>query len=426
MYEIKAEKNNINKEATQKKPAGMLIAGVIYMVSIGVLYAWTVIRRVIEAEWDWTSTQSGLPFTLVLICFATGSLIGGRLQVKIPARLVGTIGGAMVGTGLVLSGLAGDSRMMVALCFGVVTGLGIGLGYSSFLPTLLKWYHPSRKGFVSGWIIGGFGLTALYLAPLASVLIENFGVQAAFIVLGIFTMAVSIPLAQCIKDPPEGYIPAEPANKAKTKSALPPHVDKTWKEMLATGKFYMLFIMFLCSLSIGQMVVGNIAGIVSLQAGVSDAALLAGLVSFMAISNTGGRIIGGIISDKIGWANTLIIVFVLHLINMSGFGFYNNLPTLIVGITLAGFCFGTTLSVFPVITVDQFGLRNYSSNYGIMYMAFGFAGIAAPVIASYFLDLSGNYNTVYIICAVGMGAMILTNLLVRRIIAKENHISITE
>ena len=409
----------MNKEATQKKPTGMLIAGVIYMVSIGVLYAWTVIRRVIEAEWGWTATQSGLPFTLVLICFATGSLLGGRLQVKVPARIIGTTGGALVGAGLVLSGLAGDSRVMVALCFGIVTGLGIGLGYSSFLPTLLKWYHPSRKGFVSGWIIGGFGLTALYLAPLASVLIEHFGVQAAFIILGIFTMALSIPLAQFIKDPPEGYIPAEPAN-AKTNSAPTPCVDKTWKEMMATGKFYMLFIMFLCSLSIGQMVVGNISGIVSLQAGVSDAALLAGLVSFMAVSNTGGRIIGGIISDKIGWANTLLIVFVLHLINMLGFGFYNNLPILIVGITLAGFCFGTTLSVFPVITVDQFGLKNYSSNYGIMYLAFGFAGIAAPVIASYFLDLNGNYNTVYLVCAVGMVAMILTNLLVRRVIAKES------
>jgi len=419
VYEIKAEENNMSGEAMHKKPAGMLIAGVVYMVSIGVLYAWAVIRRVIEAQWGWTSTQSGLPFTLVLICFASGSLIGGRLQVKIPARLVGTIGGVMVGAGLVLSGLVGDSRVMVALCFGVVTGLGIGLGYSSFLPTLLKWYHPSRKGFVSGWIIGGFGLTALYLAPLASALIEHFSVQAAFIVLGIFTMAVSIPLAQVIKDPPKGYVPAEPA-KAKTKSTPTPPGDKTWKEMLATKKFYMLFIMYLCSLSIGQMVVGNITGIVSLQAGVSDAALLAGLVSFMAVSNTGGRIIGGIISDKIGWANTLLMVFVLHLINMLGFGFYNNLPMLIVGITLAGFCFGTTLSVFPVITVDQFGFKNYSSNYGIMYMAFGFAGIAAPVIASYFLDLNGNYKTVYIVCAAGMVAMILTNLLVRRVIAKES------
>jgi MFS family permease len=104
---------------------------------------------------------------------------------------------------------------------------------------------------------------------------------------------------------------------------------------------------------------------------------------------------------------------------MSGFSFYSNLPLLIVGIILAGLCFGTTLSVFPAITVDQFGLKNYSTNYGVMYMAFGGAGLAAPAIASYFLDVSGNYNAVYMICASGMVVMVIVNFLTRRVIAKE-------
>jgi len=408
----------MNEQALQKKAGIMLTAGVVYMVSIGVLYVWSIIRRVIEADWEWTATQSGLPFSIAIICFATGNLIGGRLQIKIPARLVGTIGGVMVGTGFVLSGLAGNSPEMVAFCFGIITGLGVGLGYSSFLPTLLKWYHPSRKGFVSGWIIGGFGLTSLYLAPLASALINSFGVQSTFIILGIATVIISVPLAQFIKSPPDGYVPAEPKNiKSKAVSKIPE--DKTWREMISTKKFYMLFFMFLCSVSIGQMVIANITGIVTLQAGITDASVLAGLVAFMALTNTSGRIIGGIISDRIGWANTLVMVFALHFINMLAFGFYNSLALMIVGIILAGFCFGSTLSVYPAITVDQYGVKNYSSNYGIMYMAFGGAGLAAPAIASYFLDLNGNYNTVYIICAGGMVVMMLTNFLVRSVIKKE-------
>ncbi|MCL2628578.1 MAG: OFA family MFS transporter [Oscillospiraceae bacterium] len=412
----------MNDTNTQKKARVILIAGIIYMVSIGMLYAWSVIRRVIEAEWEWTATQSGLPFSLVLICFATGNLIGGRLQMKIPARIVGTIGAVLTGTGLLLSGFIGNNPTMVAVFFGVVTGFGIGFGYSSYLPTVLKWYHPSKKGFVSGWIIGGFGLTALYLAPLASYLIDRFGLQTAFVILGIKTLAISIPLAQLIKSPPEGYVPPEPKNFKQKAAATLRNVtfvtsDKTWTQMIGTGEFYILFFMFLCSVSIGQMVIGNITGIAGLQVGIDDPGMLAGLVAFMALVNCAGRIIGGIISDKIGWANTLLIVFALHCLNMLGFGYYTSLPLLITGITFAGLCFGATLSVYPAITVDRFGLKNYSANYGIMYMAFGFAGIAAPLIASFFLDKSGNYNTVYIICAIGMVVMIFANLLIRKIIS---------
>ncbi|MDR2590772.1 MAG: MFS transporter, partial [Oscillospiraceae bacterium] len=176
--------------------------------------------------------------------------------------------------------------------------------------------------------------------------------------------------------------------------------------------------MFLCSVSIGQMVIGNITGIAELQAGINNASLLAGLVAFMALVNAVGRIVGGIVSDKIGWANTLLFVFALHLVNMIGFRFYNSLPLLILGVALAGLCFGSTLSVYPAITVDRFGLKNYSSNYGIMYMAFGFAGVAAPFIASYFRDIDGHYNTVFTVCAVGMLLMIGINLLVRKVIKK--------
>jgi MFS family permease len=308
---------------------------------------------------------------------------------------------------------------MIVFSYGVIAGGGVGLGYCSFLPTVLKWYDTNRKGFVSGCIIGGFGLTSLYLAPVTAALINNFGLQNTFFILGAITIIISVPLAQFIKNPPEGYVPAKPTNiKAKVMATLPP--DKTWIEMMKTKKFYVLFLMFLCSVSIGHMVIGNVTGIATLQAGITDPAILAGLVAYLAFSNVAGRLIAGIISDKIGWANTLLLVFFLHLANMLAFSFYSNLFLIVVGVTLAGFCFGGTLSVYPAITVDQYGLKNYSSNYGIMYMAFGFAGIAAPIIASYFLDLAGNYNMVYTICAIGMVVMICANLLVRRMIAKQS------
>ena len=408
----------MNEQALQKRATTILIIGSIYMVIIGVLYVWSIIRNEIVETWEWTAVQAGLPFSVALVCFATGNLIGGRLQVIIPARIVGTLGGLMVGGGFIISGLIGNDPTLIVISYGAIAGAGVGLGYCSFLPTVMKWYDTNRKGFVSGCIIGGFGLTSLYLAPVTAALLNNFGLQNTFMILGAFTIIVSVPLAQFIKNPPEGYVPAKPKNiKAKAMSVLPP--DKTWIEMLKTKKFYVLFLMFLCSVSIGHMVIGNVAPIAELQAGITDRAVQAGLVAYLAFANVAGRLISGIISDKIGWANTLLLIFALHLINMLAFSSYSNLFLMVIGITLAGFCFGGTLSVYPAITVDQYGLKNYSSNYGIMYMAFGGAGIAAPIAASYFLDLTGNYNMVYIICAIGMVVMILTNLLVRRLIAKE-------
>jgi MFS family permease len=150
--------------------------------------------------------------------------------------------------------------------------------------------------------------------------------------------------------------------------------------------------------------------------------VLAMLVSFLAVMNTVGRIIGGMISDKIGRIKTLYMVFVVQMLNMGFFMFYQNLPMLIIGIIGVGFCFGTLLSVFPALTADQYGLKNIGANYGIMFMAWGFAGIVAPVIANYLYDIHGNFNTAYIICAVMMAAMIFVNFLLQKDVASRQNI----
>jgi len=380
-----------------------------------------------EDGWGWTSSQAGLPYTIAILCFALGVLLGGRIQDKTGPRWVVTTGGFMVGLGLVLSGLIGDNPVGVAVFFGVVTGLGIGLGYGCVTPSALKWFHPSRKGFVSGCVVGGFGLGAVYLAPLASALLQQLSTQNTKLFMGIAVIVFSTIAAQFIKNPPEGYIPPEPMKKANdaalvkqqtaaSKKLLP--VDYTWKEMMKTKRFIMMFTLFLFSASVGLMVLGNITKIATNQAGITDAAILAGLVSLMAIMNFAGRIIGGIISDKIGRSNTLFVVLLLQLINIAAFSFYNTLPTITAGIIGIGLCFGAILSIFPALTADEFGLKNYGINYGIIYLAWGMSGVVAPVIADYFYDISKSFSTAYIICAVMMVVMIALNYLLKREIFK--------
>ena len=275
-----------------KKAYIVLLTGILFNLSIGVIYVWSLLKVemttcISQGGWGWTSSQAGLPYTIAIICFALGVLIGGRVQDKIGPRWVATTGGALVGLGLIFSGLIGNSPTGIALCFGVITGLGIGFGYNSVLPAALKWFHPKQKGLISGLILGGFGLGALHYGPIKSSLLNNFGKEGALLYLGIAVSIISVFFAQFIKNPPVAYVPSDPSRKVLPGEAVKntvknnTGVDHTWKEMLKTKRFYLMFILFLLSSSMGLMVLGNIAKITNTQlVGFTNTALL---ISFMAV-----------------------------------------------------------------------------------------------------------------------------------------------
>ena len=184
----------------------VLISGVLFNLSIGVLYAWSVMKSALTLPVDgggfgWTSAQAGLPYTVAIVLFSLGVLIGGIIQDKIGPRLVITAGGFLVGLGLILSSVVGNSVAGITTTFGILTGLGIGLGYGCVSPCALKWFHPSKKGMVAGLVVGGFGLGAVYLAPLTQYLITSFGISKTFLILGTFTIVVAVLLAQFIRNP---------------------------------------------------------------------------------------------------------------------------------------------------------------------------------------------------------------------------------
>ena len=403
----------------QKKAAIVLIAGVLVNLTVGVLYAWSVLKvrmtaPVTENGWGLTSSQAGLPYTFAIVFLALGLLIGGRIQDKIGPRWVVTSGGVLAGFGIILAGLIGNSAIGLTVSFGIIAGLGIGFAYGCVTPPALKWFHPSKKGLVSGLIVGGFGLSAVYYAPLANTLLNNFGLERTLLFLGAGVLIVTVTIAQFIKNPPPGYVPAAPEKIKQSITASVSAINYTWREMIKTKRFYLMVIIFLLTSSVGLMVIGNMTKIASTQAGITYTMILAMLVSFLAFVNSVGRVIGGFMSDKIGRINALFVVFVLQMLNMIGFVFYQSLPALIIGIIGIGFCFGTLLAVFPALTADQFGLKNYGANYGIVFLAWGLSGVVAPVIANYFFDIHGNFTVTYIICAIMMVVMIFINFLLKK------------
>ena len=117
----------------------------------------------------------------------------------------------MVGLGMIASSFASSPAMLV-MTFGVIVGCGIGFGYACLSPAAMKWFHPSKKGLVNGVITAGFGLGALYIAPITSSLIAEFGINTSFMILGAAILLVAVPLASTIVNPPLCYAPEAPKN----------------------------------------------------------------------------------------------------------------------------------------------------------------------------------------------------------------------
>ncbi|UTM58648.1 OFA family MFS transporter [Photobacterium sp. CCB-ST2H9] len=380
----------------------ILLAGFCINLCMGILYAWSVFKKALVVDLGWSNADASLPYTVAIITFSLSLLLAGILQDKIGPRKVLLLGTTMVGLGMIISSFA-TSPLLLVLTFGVLTGSGIGFGYACLSPSAMKWFHPSKKGMVNGLIAAGFGLAAVYLAPLTASLIADFGINQSFLILGIAVLVVAVPLACTITNPPEDYVPAAPT-ATTAKAAQTPSVDVSWRMMIQTPQFYSLWIMYAFASAAGLMIIGNITSIAATQADLSDAAFL---VVILAVFNSGGRVVAGMLSDKIGGVKTLLIAFVMQAINMVMFATFDNEFSLMVGAAVAGVGYGTLLAVFPSITADFYGLKNYGANYGVLYTAWGISGFIGPVVAAVAVDMTGTYTLAYTLCSVMLGVAVL-------------------
>ncbi|KLV08747.1 MULTISPECIES: OFA family MFS transporter [Photobacterium] len=385
----------------------ILLAGFCINLCMGILYAWSVFKQALVVDLGWSNADASMPYTVAVIAFSVSLLIAGVLQDRMGPRRILILGTVMVGLGMIISSFA-TSPLLLILTFGLMTGCGIGFGYACLAPSAMKWFHPSKKGLVNGLIAAGFGLAAVYLAPLTSSLIGTFGINTSFMILGVAVLLIAVPLACTINNPPAGYQPEAPANAANKPASKP--VDINWRAMVKTPQFYSLWLMFALASSAGLMVIGNITSIAAQQANITEAAYL---VVILSIFNSGGRVVAGILSDKIGGVKTLMLAFIMQGINMALFASFNSDFTLMIGAALAGVGYGTLLAVFPSITADYYGLKNYGANYGVLYTAWGISGFIGPVVAAVAVDTTGTYTLAYTICACMMAVAVFLSFITK-------------
>jgi len=391
-----------------KKGWKVTFAGTGINLALGVLYTWSVIKAAIPVDWGWTAAQKSDPYAIAIFVFAIAMIPAGRLQDKIGPRWVATIGGVMVARGCIIAGLAGSSYLGFVVGFGIFGGIGIGFGYAAATPAAVKWFPAAQTGLIAGLVVAGFGLASVYIAPTAQFLLGAYGVSSTMIIFGVAFFIIVVSLAQFLRNPPPGYIPVDlKADSRPTGiAASRPPVDMDWHQMIRTRTFWLFWTMYVFGAAAGLMVIGSAATMA--KASLGEAAFVAVVV--LAVGNAGGRVLAGVVSDRIGRQWTLFLAFIVQSVMvLVPLFFAGNATVLLIALLLIGACYGANLTIFPSATKDNFGLKSLGLNYGVMFTAWGVGGLILPRIAGMVKDVTGKEDIAFYIAS---GLMVCGALLV--------------
>ncbi len=361
-------------------------AGLGINLALGILYAWSLIKGAIEKEFGWQGSQLNDPYALCCLVFAGAMILAGRCQDKIGPRVTASIGGLLVGAGFVLCSTTNNYGTWL-LGFGVLAGIGIGFGYSSATPPALKWFPSAKTGLIAGLVVAGFGLAPVYLAPASQFLLGHYHVKMTMLILGIAFTIIVCGLAQFLVNPPVGF---SAAGKSGTVPATPA-AGATPREILRQPRFWLLWVIYFIGAGAGLMVIGSVSGMAKKSMG--DLAFVA--VALMAVGNAGGRILAGILSDKIGRRWTLCLVLLIQaalmFVAIPVTSSKDTLPIAIVALAaLIGANYGANLALFPSLTKDLWGLKNFGMNYGVLFTAWGMGGLILPRVQQTLTASSGG------------------------------------
>jgi MFS transporter, OFA family, oxalate/formate antiporter len=372
----------------------VIFGTIIIQLSLGSLLIYSAYKPFLQSYFpQWSGTDLALPSQIVFICYSIGLIVAGRLQDKHNPRVIITIAGLLFGSGYIIASFAKSITLFV-IGYSLLGGIGMGSAYVCSLAVCLKWF-PDKRGIINGFAVLGFGMGGLLYTPIAKYLMASFGVMNAFLFLGIIFLLSVVLGAQTQNNPPENYAPEgwiPPASNGKDNSLH----NMTYREVLKTGKFKILWFAHFVGLGAGLMIIMNITNIWESFAFLNthfsrnfipydaymeivNKGIIA--VTFTSVLNTSGRIVWGNLSEKIGRELTLVLVFALYGCCILSFIFMNSYIFFLLGFGIIGFCYGGVPSLYPALLADNFGIKNLGTNYGLIYTSFFFAGYLGPYIA---------------------------------------------
>jgi OFA family oxalate/formate antiporter-like MFS transporter len=339
------------------------------------------------------------PSVSVLLALGVTAGFGGYLNNRFGPRVMATVGGILYGLGVLLAAFAAPNIFILYLTFGIIGGIGIGLGYIVALAMLIKWF-PDRRGFITGLAVAGFGAGALITSPVAAALITSIGLGSTFLYLGIAYLLVIVIVAQFFRAAPEGYTPTGWTPSARQQ------VDRstreyTLPEALRLPRWYILWLILALNVTAGAALISVASPLAQKFTGVG-AVTAALLVSVIGIFNGAGRLFWGWLSDGIGRPFAFLSMFIIQAIVFVLLPSISSFALLLVPAAIIALCYGGGFGTMPAFAADFFGPKNAGTIYGAMLTAWSAGGIVGPLlITSFGTTTNPDYVTpLYIIAGI--------------------------
>lgn len=381
-----------------------VLLGIIIMICLGTVYSFSVFRSPIEKVFDIGAMGSGMPYMMALAFYALFMFLTGKYLDKFDPRHIILVGGLLVSTGWILSAHA-PNIFILTITYGLISGSGVGIVYGVPLTVVARWF-PEKKGLAVGMVLIGFGLSPLITAPLARNFVDLFGLMNTFQILGI-SFGIIIPILSLpFKYPSESDLLSLNIIKQINKDTI----ELTTTEMVKSKKFKGLYVNFILGTTIGLMLVGLTGSVGTELIGLSlkDISLL---MALFAIFNGLGRPIFGWITDKVTSRNAMYSSYGLIIFSALLILFAKEGDVLIYSISFSIFWFnlGGWLAIAPISTLEFYGTKYYSQNYGVVFTAYGIGAITGVVTSGLLLDIHQNYQYVfYYVIALCLIGIILT------------------
>jgi len=380
-------------------------AGVLLQIALGAVYAWSIFRKPLTDAYGASVSEVNLTFSITILSLGFAAFAGGLWMAKVGPRTVAITSGILYGGGVFLASFADNSLFVLYLTYGLMAGIGIGLGYIVPIATLVKWF-PDKRGFITGVAVAGFGAGAVVTTLIARALVTRMDVFAGFAILGIIYLVVVVGAGFFMKNPPQGWTP-EGFEPETDESGERSGVDYELGGALKTWQWYALWAILFLNVTAGIALISEASPAAQEISGV-DATVGASLVIIISVGNAAGRFLWAWLSDAIGRKGVFIIMFLLQavlflLIPIIGASYA---LLAILAIVIAS-CYGGGFGTMPAFNADYFGSANVGKIYGLILTAWGIGGVLGPLLISRVVDATGAYaNAMYILA----GLMVVSTI----------------
>ncbi len=388
-----------------------VVGGLLMNLALGTLYAWSIFVAPLEKEFGWKRADVSTVFSIAVIVFGLSFIVAGRIQDKKGPFWVSVIGGVLVSIGFFMCSYT-TTQGWLFFWFGVIGGLGNGFGYATPIPVMAKWF-PDKRGTAVGLAVAGYGGGSAVFGTLAgSWFLSAYGWRTTFQILGVIFFVMTMIAAYLLRNPPvgykpEGWAPAPAAKAAATGYEFSPG------ETLKTPTLYIMWVAYFLGCFAGLMVISQLIPFAKTMG--FGAQWASALFITTAAGNALGRIFSGTLSDAIGRLNVLRLMIAVSAVGMPLLYLAGgNIVTLLIMAFVIYWCYGTQLSVNASTASDFWGTKNAGINYGLLFTAWGLAGLLGARFGGAMFDRYKDYRYAFYTAGVLAVVALLAELLARR------------